>query len=136
MGTIGGDTPFTVLEGDINIASQRVSSKLLHLDSPSGVVSLSGSVGMDSTLDYQGTATVDPAAMVGLGTAANIVGGILSSRVGKITVPFNLEGTIDSPKVRPGKAMPSTSTTATSPSAQPVTPENAVDTIRSLFKKH
>jgi uncharacterized protein involved in outer membrane biogenesis len=136
MGALGGDTPFTVLEGDINIANQRVSSKLLHLDSPAGVVSLSGSVGMDSTLDYQGTATVNPAAVVGSGAAANIVGGLIGSRVGKITVPFNLEGTIESPKVRPGKGMPSTSSTAASPSAQPITPDKAVDTIKSLFKKH
>ena len=136
LGTIGGDTPFTVLEGDITIASQRVSSKQLHLDSPSGVVILGGSVGMDSTLDYQGTVQVNPAAMVGSGAAASIVGGLIGSRVGKITVPFNLEGTIDSPKVRPGKALPSTSSTSSAPAGQAVTPQNAVDSIKSLFKKH
>ncbi|MGD0906057.1 MAG: AsmA family protein [Candidatus Acidiferrales bacterium] len=133
LGTIGGDTTFTVLEGDIAIANQRVSSKQLHLDSPSGVVNLSGSVGMDSTLDYQGTVEVNPAAMVGSGAAASLVGGLIGSRVGKITVPFNLEGTIDSPKVRPGKALPSTAST---PSGQSATPQNAADTIKSLFKKH
>jgi len=133
LGAIGGDTPFTVLEGDIDIASQRVSSKQLHLDSPSGVVNLSGSVGMDSTLDYQGTVALNPAAMVGSGAAASIVEGLIGSRVGKITVPFNLEGTIDSPKVRPGKSLPST---ASAPSGQTATPQNAVDSIKSLFKKH
>jgi uncharacterized protein YhdP len=133
LGAIGGDTPFTVLEGDINIAGQRVSSKQLHLDSPSGVVTLSGSVGMDSTLDYQGTVALNPAAIAGSGAAASIVGGLIGSRVGKITVPFNLEGTIDSPKVRPGKALPST---ASAPSGQTATPANAADTIKSLFKKH
>src|ERR1700693_2791941 len=61
MGGVGGNTPFTVLEGDINIASQRVSSKQIHLDSPSGIVDLRGSVGLDSTLDYQGTVALDPA---------------------------------------------------------------------------
>ena len=34
MAGVGGDTPFTVLEGDVNIANQRVSSKQIHLDSP------------------------------------------------------------------------------------------------------
>jgi uncharacterized protein involved in outer membrane biogenesis len=133
LGSIGGDTPFTVLEGDINIASQRVSSKQIHLDSPSGAVTLSGSVGMDSTLDYQGTVALNPAAIAGSGAAASIVGGLIGSRVGKITVPFNLEGTIDSPKVRPGKALPST---ASAPSGQTAAPANAADTIKSLFKKH
>ena len=62
---VGGDTPFTVLEGDVNIASQRVSSKQIHLDSSVGVVDLRGSLGLDSTLDYQGTATLNPAAALG-----------------------------------------------------------------------
>ena len=45
--------------------NQRVSSKQIHLDSPSGIVDLSGSVGLDSTLDYQGTVTLNPAAALG-----------------------------------------------------------------------
>jgi hypothetical protein len=88
---------------------------------------------MDGTLDYQGTVALNPAAIVGSGAAASIVGGLLGSRVGKITVPFALEGTIESPKVRPGKALPST---ASAPSGQTATPQNAVDSIKSLFKKH
>ena len=40
MAGVGGDTPFTVLEGDINIANQRVSSKQIHLDSSAGIVDL------------------------------------------------------------------------------------------------
>ena len=67
MAGVGGDTPFTVLEGDITIADQRVSSKQIHLDSSVGIVDLRGSLGLDSTLDYQGTATVNPAAALGSG---------------------------------------------------------------------
>ncbi len=71
MAGVGGDTPFTVLEGDFTIADQRVTSKLIHLDSSVGIVDLKGSLGLDSTLDYQGTATVNPAAALGSGTAGS-----------------------------------------------------------------
>ncbi len=138
MGGMGGDTPFTVLEGDINIADQRVSSKLIHLDSSVGTVDLHGSVGLDNTLDYQGTVAVNPAGALGSGKVGSVVGGLIGSRVGKITVPFALGGTIADPKVRPGKGLPSTSA-GSAPSgaapAQPVTPQQAVDTLKNLFKK-
>ncbi len=136
MAGVGGDTPFSVLEGDINIADQRVSSKLIHLDSAAGVVDLHGSLGLDETLDYQGTVAVNPVAA--LGKMGGVVGGLMGNRVGKITVPFALAGTIADPKVRPGKGMPTTSA-GSAPSgavpAQPVTPQQAVDTLKNLFKK-
>jgi uncharacterized protein involved in outer membrane biogenesis len=143
MAGAGGDTPFSVLQGDITIADQRVSSKQIHLDSTAGIVDLKGSLGLDSTLDYQGVVTVSPATALGSGAVGSIVGGLVGSRVGKITVPFALGGTIESPKVEPGKGVPSFAapTTATgsapsgTPSNQQVTPENAVDTLRNLFNK-
>ncbi len=141
---VGGDTPFTVLEGDINIASQRVSSKQIHLDSPSGVVDLRGSVGLDGSLDYQGQVTVNPGAVAGSGALGAIVGGLISSRVSKITVPLALGGTIQNPKVQPGKGVPSftspASTAGSTPSSaapgQSAAPQNPIDTLRDLFKKH
>jgi AsmA protein len=144
LGGVGGDTPFTVLEGDINIANQRVSSKQIHLDSPSGTVDLRGSVGLDGSLDYQGQVVVNPGAVAGSGVVGSIVGGLLSSRVSKITVPIALGGTIESPKVQPGKGVPSFAAPASAsgtapssaPASQPPAPENPVDTIKNLFKKH
>jgi uncharacterized protein involved in outer membrane biogenesis len=136
MAGVGGDTPFTVLEGDINIADQRVTSKLIHLDSSVGVVDLHGSLGLDETLDYQGTATVSPVAA--LGKVGGVVGGLMGNRVGKITMPFALAGTIADPKVHPGKGMP-TNSASSAPSgaapATPATPQQAVDTLKNLFKK-
>ncbi len=76
----GGDTPFTVLEGDVTIASQRVSSNQIHLDSTVGIVDLKGSLGLDSTLDYQGSATVNPATAMGSGALGSIVGGLIASK--------------------------------------------------------
>jgi uncharacterized protein involved in outer membrane biogenesis len=135
---VGGDTPFTVLEGDINIANQRVASKQIHLDSSAGIVDLHGSVGLDSSLDYQGTAALNPAGAIGSGAVGSIVGGLIGSRVGKITVPFALGGTIESPKVRPGKGIPGlgapSSASGSAPTSQPAAPQNPVDTIKNLFK--
>jgi len=138
MAGVGGDTPFSVLEGDINIANQSVTSKLIHLDSSAGVVDLHGSVGLDSTLNYEGTVAVNPAGALGTGKVGGIVGGLIGSRVGKITVPFALGGTIADPKVRPGKGAPSitagSTPSGTSPTQTP-TPQQAVDTLKNLFNK-
>jgi uncharacterized protein involved in outer membrane biogenesis len=144
MTGVGGDTPFTVLEGDITIADQRVSSKQIHLDSSVGTVDLRGSLGLDSTLDYQGSTTVNPTAALGSGKVGSVVGGLIGSRVGKITVPFALAGTIESPKVQPGKGVPSFgapssasgSTPAAAPAALPPTVQDDVNTLKNLFKKH
>jgi uncharacterized protein involved in outer membrane biogenesis len=134
----GGDTKFSVLEGDINIANQSVTSKLIHLDSVDGVVDLHGSVGLDGALNYDGTAVVNPAGALGKGAVGGIVGGLIGSRVGKITVPFALGGTIADPKVRPGKGVPTMTTgttpTGTSPTQAP-TPQQTVDTLKNLFNK-
>jgi uncharacterized protein involved in outer membrane biogenesis len=144
MAGVGGDTPFTVLEGDLTIADQRVASKQIHLDSSAGIVDLRGSLGLDSTLDYQGSVTVSPTAALGSGKVGSVVGGLIGNRVGKITVPFALAGTIESPKVRPGNGVPSFgapstasgSTPSAAPLGQPATVQDDVNTLKNLFKKH
>ena len=143
MAGVGGDTPFSVLEGDINIADQRVSSKQIHLDSSAGIVDLRGSLGLDGTLDYQGTVQVNPASALGASKVGSVVGGLIGSRVGKITVPFALGGTVESPKVRPGNGVPSfgapssasSSTPFTAPSGQQPTVQDDVNALKNLFKK-
>jgi len=143
MAGVGGDTPFSVLEGDIAIADQRVSSKQIHLDSSAGIVDLRGSLGLDGTLDYQGTVQVNPASALGASKVGSVVGGLIGSRVGKITVPFALGGTVESPKVRPGNGVPSfgapssasSSTPFTAPSGQQPTVQDDVNALKNLFKK-
>jgi uncharacterized protein involved in outer membrane biogenesis len=139
-GVSGGDTQFSVLEGDVNIANQRVSSKQIHLDSSAGVADLRGSVGLDSTMDYQGTVALNPSSAMGSNGIGGVVGGLLGKNVGKVTVPFALSGTIENPKVLPGKGVPSfgapSSASGSAPSGQPATPQNPADTIKNLFKKH
>src|SRR5579864_4208309 len=144
MAGVGGDTPFTVLEGDLTIADQRVASKQIHLDSSAGIVDLGGSLGLDSTLDYQGSVTVNPAAAAGGGKVGGVVSGLIGSRVGKITVPLALGGTVENPKVRPGNGVPSFgapstasgSTPSTAPSGQQPSLQDDVNTLKNLFKKH
>jgi len=144
MAGVGGDTPFSVLEGDINIADQRVTSKQIHLDSSAGIVDLRGSLGLDGTLDYQGTVQVNPGGALGASKVGGIVGGLIGSRVGKITVPFALGGTVESPKVRPGNGVPgfgapstaSGSTPSAAPSGQQPTVQDDVHALKNLFKKH
>lgn len=143
MAGVGSDTPFSILDGDITIADQRVTSKQIHLDSSVGIVDLKGSLGLDGTLDYQGTATVNPAAALGTGQVGTLIGGVIGSRVGKVTVPFALGGTVESPKVEPGKGVPSFAAPANQAGSQPGTPagqqqpsvQDDVNTIRNLFKK-
>jgi hypothetical protein len=143
MAGVGGDTPFSVLEGDIAIADQRVSSKQIHLDSSAGIVDLRGSLGLDGTLDYQGTVQVNPASALGASKVGSVVGGLIGSRVGKITVPLALGGTVESPKVRPGNGVPSFgapssasgSTPSTAPSGQQPSLQDDVNTLKNLFKK-
>lgn len=143
---VGGDTQFSNLEGDISIGNERVSSKQIHLDSTSGTVDLRGSLGLDGTLDYQGQVALTPGAggPSGGNVVGGIVGGLLRSRVSKITVPFALGGTIENPKVTPGKGIPSFTAPAsasgtapsTTPSGQSGPPPNPIDTLKNLFKKH
>ncbi|HSZ19155.1 MAG TPA: AsmA family protein [Candidatus Acidoferrum sp.] len=142
MAGVGGDTPFTVLEGDINIADQRVTSKQIHLDSSVGIVDLRGSLGLDGSLDYQGMVTVNPAAALGSSKVGGIVGGLIGSRVGKITEPFALAGTIESPKVRPGNGVPSFGAPSTASGSAPAAPsgqqpsvQDDVNALKNLFKK-
>jgi hypothetical protein len=87
---------------------------------------------------------VNPVAVAGSGVVGSIVGGLISSRVSEITVPIALGGTINSPKVQPGKGVPSFAgpasgsgaTGSSAPTGQPAAPENPVDAIKNLFKKH
>ncbi len=133
MAGVSNDTPFSVLEGDLDIASQRVTSKQIHLDSQAGVVDLHGSLGLDSTLDYQGTVTINPAGALGTKGVGGAVSGILGKSIGKIPVPFTLAGTIESPKVTPGKSISGQG--ASSSSGQSAAPQNPASSIKSLFKK-
>jgi hypothetical protein len=104
---------------------------------------LKGSLGLDGTLDYQGTVTVNPASALGGSKVGGVVSGLIGSRVGKITVPLALGGTVESPKVRPGNGAPSFGAPSTAsgaspsgtPASQQPSVQDDVNTLKNLFKK-
>ena len=72
-----------------------------------------------------------------------VVSGLIGNRVGKITVPLALGGTVESPKVRPGNGVPSFGAPSTAsgalpsstPASQQPSVQDDVNTIKNLFKK-
>ena len=130
---VSGDTPFTRIAGDINIRSQRITSRQIHMDSPRGTLDLRGSSGLDGSLDYEGQmvaqlggASAAPSGNSARDIISGIIGGAISSRVGQgqVTVPFVLRGSLQQPQLRPGRAVPSFSRPAQpSEPAQPTQPQ-------------
>jgi hypothetical protein len=118
---VRNDTPFTRVAGDLSIRNGRVSSRQIHMDSPSGMLDLRGSCGFYGTLDYAGRiiapvgAGSNPAAGEdGILPAAsgNAVVQNISQR--QITVPFLLSGTLQQPQFRLGGTAPRFTQTAQS----------------------
>ena len=108
---MGGETPFSLIQGDLSIGQGRVSSRVIHMDSPRGTADLHGSCGLDGTLDYNGQVVVAPgtSASGGQGPAeaiGAIIGGVLRRDVGRVTVPISIRGTLQDPKFYPGRGAP------------------------------
>lgn len=115
MGALAGglnlkEIPYRVIEGDLDVGGARVASKSIHVDSPVAVVDLTGSFGLDNTLNYDGKVVMAAGAAGGGGTAAGIVTGVLGQvlkqGVSKLSVPISIRGTFSDPKVMPGKGIP------------------------------
>lgn len=112
-----GDTKFSYFGGDFRISNQRVHSNRLQLDAESLEASMSGSVGFDQTLSYNGTGMLK-----GSGTAQqqqeekksrNPFGGLKrvfgqvvqqTMRISGMRVPFSVRGTLEDIKIVPGGA--------------------------------
>jgi hypothetical protein len=144
---VSGDTPFTLIGGDLNIRNQRITSQQIHMDSPRGTLDLRGSCGFDGSMDYQGqmVAQIGGDAAQPSGSSARdilsgVIGGAIRSRIGqgRVTVPFILRGTLQQPQLRPGRAAPSFARPAqpsqTTQPNQPAQPEeNKGFTFPNLF---
>lgn len=130
------EIPYRTITGDLNVASERVASKDIHLDSPQGTIDLQGSFGLDSTLNYEGKVALASSGAVGGGQGAagivtGVLGQVLKRDVGKVTVPVSIRGTFADPKVMPGKGIPSFEGSQTP--ANSTTPQKK--SILDLFKK-
>jgi uncharacterized protein involved in outer membrane biogenesis len=142
MGGVGGalasslnlkEIPYRTVTGDLEIASERVSSKNIHLDSPDGVIDAVGSFGLDSTLNYQAKVELSGGAGGGGqgvgGAITGILGQVTKQTIGRITVPVSVRGTFSDPKVTPG--MPTMG--ATKSTGNNATPSKT--SVLDLFKK-
>ena len=116
-----GDTHFTSLTGDYRIAGGRISSREIALDGQGLDVTLQGSVGLDGTLDYAGTAVYKPGegapaqpaqpaqassafSMLKRAAAGAMKGAVsdtLRRNVGTVRVPFHVGGTSVKPSITP-----------------------------------
>ena len=104
---VGGDTPFSLIHGDLSVSEGRVSSRQIHVDSPHGTVDLRGSCSLEGALDYTGQAVLVPGAAGSsdqnlANPVAGILSGVLQRNVSRATVPFSIRGTLQQPQILPG----------------------------------
>jgi len=114
---MSGETPFSLIQGDLGIGQGRVASRQIHMDSPHGIVDMHGSCSLDGALEYDGQAVVNAGSPGAAGALGDILGGILQRDVGRVTVPFSIRGTLQDPKVQPGRGGPRVE--LSSPASQP-----------------
>ncbi|MGH9858656.1 MAG: AsmA-like C-terminal region-containing protein, partial [Candidatus Acidiferrales bacterium] len=138
----GGSTPFKAITADLSVKGGRVHSQRIHVDSPSGAVEMSGSMGLqDQSLNYEGKAVL----MGGqnsedsdspIGAITGILGQVTKQNIDRITIPFALRGTVSDPKIQPGRGVPTFTTAPPSgePRQQNQQPEKK-KSILDLFRK-
>lgn len=118
----GGDLPIGLLKGDLEIAHGRVASRLIQAQTGLGTVELTGSLGMNQTLDYTGTLHLgaQPKAAAPKSGAASppsggLLGALASALGGKpasgglpsqllkraLNLRFRVGGTLAQPRVAP-----------------------------------
>ncbi|GAB4288733.1 MAG: hypothetical protein Kow0090_01130 [Myxococcota bacterium] len=87
------DKGFKKLEGFFNIKNGRLwLEKPMIMEGPDGTMEMTGSIGLDSTLDLTGTYKMSPAA------ASAMVGGKCKVKE-PLPVPLKIKGTADKPKI-------------------------------------
>jgi len=131
------ETSFKRISGDLNVGGGRVSTKETKMDSSSGVVDLSGGVGLkDQAMNFDGkaTLTLGGAAAVPAEIISSLLSATSSKPVSGITVPFSIGGTLSNPIFLPGKGIPGIGTNAAGDSKSGKT--DAISSgIQSLLKK-
>lgn len=138
-----GATAFSSITADLALGGGRVSSQRIHVDSPSGTIDMRGSMGLlDQTLNYDGNAM-----MMGgqtgtggdnpIGAITGILGQVTKQTVGRVTIPFALRGTLSSPRLQPGKGIPTFSTASQPSGTQTQSQQEPAKkpSLRDLFRK-
>ena len=138
-----GATAFSSITADLALGGGRVNSQRIHVDSPSGTIDMRGSMGLvDQTLNYDGNAV-----MMGgqtgtggdnpIGAITGILGQVTKQTVGRVSIPFAVRGTLEKPRIQPGRGIPTFSTASQSGTqTQTQTQEPAKKkSILDLFRK-
>jgi uncharacterized protein involved in outer membrane biogenesis len=94
---------FNVITTDVELANQRISSKVIDIDGYGVDVDGSGSVSVSGSdvLDYRGLAEITTKEGFFTNTIARLSGATLKD--GKLQFPFRIGGTIDNPVFSKGK---------------------------------
>ncbi len=123
---VGGETPFSIIQGDLSIGQGRVASRQIHMDSPHGTADLHGNTSLDGALEYDGQVVLTPSGSSGIGA---VLGGVFNRNVQRVTVPFAIRGTLQDPKVYPGRGAPRIESSSPS-QAQPEKQKSILDIFR------
>lgn len=107
MSVPSGDTRFSFFGGDFRISDQRVHSNNLRLTAETLDASLQGSFGFDQTLNYIGAGTLtgkggtQPQQQSDnpLGGLRRVFGGVMQQTIGRVRVPFIVQGTVQNPQI-------------------------------------
>jgi AsmA protein len=130
------ETSFKRISGDLSINDGRLSTKLTKMDSSSGMVEVSGGVGlMDQKMSFEGKATLGGAMAV----PAEVISSLLSAASNKnisggVTVPFTIGGTLSNPTFLPGIGIPGISKTSSADS-KGANKDPITSGIQGLLKK-
>jgi len=94
---------FNLITADLELANQRISSRVIDIDGYGVDVDGSGSVSVSGSdlLDYHGLAEITTKESFFTNTVARFSGAVLKD--GKLQFPFRLSGTIESPIFAKGK---------------------------------
>jgi hypothetical protein len=94
---------FNVITTDLELANQRISSKVIDIDGYGVDVDGSGSVSVSGSdeLNYRGLAEITTKESFFTNTVARMSGAALKD--GKLQFPFRIGGTIDNPVFSKGK---------------------------------
>jgi len=94
---------FNLITTDLELANQRISSRVIDIDGYGVDVDGSGSVSVSGTdeLDYRGLAEITTKESFFTNTVARLSGATLKD--GKLQFPFRIGGTIDNPVFSKGK---------------------------------
>lgn len=137
-GSASSETTYSLFAGDVNIHGGRINSQKIHADTNMGSGDMHGSMGMDQTLAYTGQWSLSPEAGGGANNPGDVLTGILGKvtnrKVGVLSVPFLLTGTLQNPQLRPGGGLPSMQSSPNSPnnpsSTQQQQKKNPLDIFR------